>query len=185
MDNAPAQIRGYPDYLVYADGKVFSKKTNRFLKHSFMRSGYPTVELFNSDGSRRVLVHRLVAEAFVPNPKKHRFVNHKDENKSNPSADNLEWCTAEYNQNYGTCKQRRIANTDYTNPVYRENAVKNSMKLRRPVEQLENEIVIAEYESSADAGRKTGLNTTHINECCHGGARKHVGGYGWRFKKEE
>ena len=51
-------------------------------------------------------IHRLIAEAFIPNPNNLPVVNHKDENKLNSSIDNLEWCTYEYNRNYGTCIER-------------------------------------------------------------------------------
>lgn len=51
---------------------------------------------------RGYLVHRLIASAFLDNSKKMPQVNHKDENRLNNSASNLEWCTAKYNNNYGT-----------------------------------------------------------------------------------
>jgi hypothetical protein len=77
-------LKGYKDqegYLVYRicdnNGKVFTKKG-----------------------------HRLVAEAFIPNPDNLPFINHKDENRQNNNVDNLEWCTAEYNNNYGTRKDK-------------------------------------------------------------------------------
>ena len=50
--------------------------------------------------------HRLVAETFIPNPDNLPCVNHKDENPSNNKLDNLEWCTVEYNNNYGTRKEK-------------------------------------------------------------------------------
>lgn len=57
-------------------------------------------------GGRTVSIHRLVAEAFLPNPDNLPCINHKDEDKHNNRADNLEWCTHKYNSNYGTVRQR-------------------------------------------------------------------------------
>lgn len=55
----------------------------------------------------KVYVHRLVAEAFLPNPGNLPHINHKDENKRNNNVENLEWCTVRYNVNYGTAIERR------------------------------------------------------------------------------
>ena len=64
--------------------------------------GYYFVRLFDKNHcARNRLLHRLVAQAFIPNPHNYPCINHKDENKKNPAADNLEWCTIKYNRNYG------------------------------------------------------------------------------------
>lgn len=59
--------------------------------------GYPSVSLTRDGVSQNVLVHRLVAKTFLPNPNNLPFVNHKDTNRSNNKLENLEWCTEEYN----------------------------------------------------------------------------------------
>lgn len=69
--------------------------------------GYIAVTLTYKNNYKRFLVHRLVAEAFVPNPNNYPCINHKDENKSNNSIDNLEWCTVLYNNLYGDRIKRR------------------------------------------------------------------------------
>ena len=96
-------IKGYEDrYKVSNMGRVRSR--TKILKTS---GGSKYVHVILNDGDvdhrKTVSVHRLVAEAFVPNPcpGEFRYINHKDENKRNNRADNLEWCTAKYNLHYG------------------------------------------------------------------------------------
>ena len=74
----------------------------KLLQQRTSKKGYVRVRLCGQD----FLVHRLVAEVFIPNPEGKPYVNHKDENPSNNSVDNLEWVTHKENINYGTCQQR-------------------------------------------------------------------------------
>lgn len=91
-------------YAITSCGKVWSYKSNRFLKPYSIGNDYLAVKL---DG-KNYRVHRLVAAAYLPNPKNLPQVNHKDENKHNNALPNLEWCDAKYNNNYGTKIQRQI-----------------------------------------------------------------------------
>ena len=74
----------------------------RVLKQSLDHDGYRKVCLRSGAQPRNHSVHRLVAEAFIPNPSNLPCVNHKDEDKTNNSVDNLEWCTVSYNNSYGS-----------------------------------------------------------------------------------
>lgn len=80
-------------------GKILSIQRDRY--------GYAVVHLCKGGVRRYVKLHRIVAEAFIPNPNNLPEVNHKDENKLNNSVKNLEWCTTKYNQTYGTVVERR------------------------------------------------------------------------------
>ena len=80
------------------------------LKPQYDRKGYLTFGLCKNGKSKMAKIHRLVAEAFIPNPGKLPEVNHKDEQKDNNCVENLEWCTTQYNSNYGT-RVARIAAT--------------------------------------------------------------------------
>ena len=91
-------IKGYVgQYDVSDTGLVFSHKTNRLLDCGLTTHGYRGVVLTNEHKSSFKHVHRLVAEAFIPNPDNLPQVNHKDGNRLNNRADNLEWCTGSEN----------------------------------------------------------------------------------------
>ena len=104
------------DYQVSNLGRVksfkYDKENGKIMNPYRTTKGYLQIDL-QLDGRKRqnrmhVAVHRLVAKAFIPNPDNLPQVNHKDENKENNHVDNLEWCTNEYNECYGT-KSKRVA----------------------------------------------------------------------------
>ena len=99
-------IIDFPGYQVSNTGKVRNIKDFRLLGQQLNKAGYYIVNLRKDLESYTCLVHRLVAIAFLPNPDNLPIVNHKDENTINPNVENLEWCTAEYNVNYGTAIER-------------------------------------------------------------------------------
>ena len=108
-------IQEAPDYEVsnYGDVRRIGKATE--LKGSIDKDGYPRVGIRTPE--KKTLTrfrHRLVAEAFIPNPDNLPQVNHKDEDKTNACVDNLEWCTHTYNVNYGTGTARRTASRKAT-----------------------------------------------------------------------
>lgn len=80
------------------------------------KDGYQLVSLHKDGKVFMKKVHRLVAEAFLPNPDNLPFVNHKDENKKNNCVDNLEFCTAKYNVNYGSALKKR--GIEHRKPVF-------------------------------------------------------------------
>lgn len=107
----------------YGTGRVRiypEKIENQYISNT----GYFQVDLRTRTQRRRVNVHRLVAEAFIPNPDNLPCVNHKDENKLNNDVTNLEWCDYFYNNSYGTTRQRmvqtRLNNGTYKSEQYRK-----------------------------------------------------------------
>ncbi len=109
------KIEEAPEYEVSNYGDVRSYKTGILLAGSPDKNGYPRVILStkgpNGDYPKAKKItrfrHRLVATAFIPNPKNLPQINHKDEDKTNPYVGNLEWCSARYNINYGQGAIRR------------------------------------------------------------------------------
>lgn len=100
-------IRSYPKTIVRKNG-VPAYIHERIIKPTSINSGYKIINLHKDGELYHFLIHRLVALHFIPNPNGYEFVNHKDEDKHNNVVSNLEWCTKTYNNNYGTCQQRRV-----------------------------------------------------------------------------
>ena len=152
-----------------------------------MNNGYLSVQLFDENGkSKRFLIHRLVAAAFVPNPENLPQVNHIDENPLNNAVSNLEWCTAKYNMNYGNGAKTRHSKIDYTTENRKTTARINGSKRSKTVLQCSiNGELIAKYNSAAEASRKTGANHSHIVECCNGKRYKTVNNFIWKYERND
>ena len=135
---------------------------NRIIK------GYYTVHLSKFGVSKDKLVHILVAEAFIDNPNRLKYINHIDGNKLNNTVSNLEWCTASYNSLHAYATGLRTPNTTMLG--------KPSPR-RTPVLCVDMGI---EYPSATAASNMTGINHGHISDCCRG-ERKTAGGFKWVY----
>ena len=135
-------------------------KENRILKPNKVM-GYSQVGLQKYGTRKYKKIHRLVAEAFIPNPENKKEVNHKDGNKANNCVDNLEWVTTSENQLHSYYELK--------------NNIKSVIQL-----SLNNEI-IKEWESIAKVEQELKISNADICKCCKG-KRKTAGGYKWRYK---
>lgn len=173
MEEVWKDIRGYEQvYQVSNLGRVKSLERvvdfgrsyrtvhEMILKQYIQNNGYVWVGLHKNNTQKRMLVHRLVAMAFIPNPDNLPEVNHKDENPLNNTLSNLEWCTRKYNENYGTKKQRQ------------------TLKQSIPVAAYKDGVEIMRFASSMEAQRN-GYNQQCVRYCCRG-IYKTYRGYEWR-----
>ncbi len=162
-------IKGYGGiYQVSDEGEVRSlnyRNTGRVqvLKPNKNNCGYLLVTLYKNGKRKSFSVHRLVAEAFLPNPDNLPEINHKDENKANNCASNLEWCDRKYNANFGTGIER---------------SAKNHLK---PVKQFDlRGNFIQDFPSIIEVQRKLGYNQSYISAACSGRFNQAYG-YRWNY----
>lgn len=102
-------IKGYEGlYSISSYGRVWSYWKKDFKCPHPDKDGYLIIGLSKDHKLKKVKLHRLVAEAFIPNPDNLPCINHKDENKANNNVNNLEWCTVSYNNTYGTRIERAM-----------------------------------------------------------------------------
>ena len=157
-------IKGYERlYSITEDGCVYSHYLKRFLKPVKIRKGYYQIGLSKNGERKLYLIHRLVAETYIPNPNNLPIVNHKDENPKNNNVDNLEWCDKSYNYHYGSCPERAAA--------------KISQKNSKAVYCIE---LNKTFKSQTEAAKELGINQGNVSSCC-AGKLKTTGGYHFRF----
>lgn len=159
-------IEGFEElYEISNIGNVKSLNYNgtgkeRIMKQGNNGNGYLRVCLSKNGKIKKFLVHRLVAQAFLPNPKNYKEINHKDENKLNNCVSNLEWCDRQYNNNFGT----------------------RTEKCSKKVNQytLEGKF-IRQFPSTNQVERELGYFQSNISNCCNG-KRKTAYNYLWKFE---
>ena len=179
------QIKGFPDYYVTDTGDVYSRKyqpirnpNNRINKinPSKLNTNYFTVCLYKDGRVYQKTVHRLVAEAFIPNPENKPEVNHINGIRTDNRVENLEWATKSENMQHA---YHVLNNKPHTlGKLGKENAT------AKPIIQIKNGTQIALFYGSREAQRKTGINAGNIIACCKG-HRMTAGGFQWRYKKVE
>ena len=164
---------------------VLCNQNERILHSAIDGGGYCKIKLYKNGRKKQFAVHRLVAIAFIPNPLNLPQINHKDENKKNNTVflnpdgsvnigkTNLEWCTASYNVNYGTAKQRGIETSNRRGNVHAEIPV-NQFDLKGNF--------IKRFRSAHHAARELHLHVSGIRSCCIG-KRNKCGGF--IFLKDE
>lgn len=156
-------------YSVSNLGRVKSNYANKekILKPTPDVRGYLKVDLRHGETRKSMMVHRLVALAFIDNPDPDNFkeVNHKDENKANNCVDNLEWCDTKYNCNYGTRNQRKS---------------ENCKKRVCSVDIYGN---VAHYNSRNEAAKLIGIDATNISKSLRANFSQNItaGGMLWFY----
>lgn len=144
-------IAGYEGlYAITSCGRVWSYISNKFLKTFDDKDGYKCVKLYTNKSNKCFKTYRLVAEAYIPNPDNLPEVNHIDENKDHNYINNLEWCSHNYNNNYGT-RNKRMA--------------KNKMKYKK-IRCIENNKIYDNYDDiSNDLNIKRSYLATDMVKC--------------------
>lgn len=176
-------IRGYEGrYQVSSLGNVKSlnyrgiKGYERQLTQKKNNDGRMWVALYRNGTVKPMLVHRLVAMAFIPNPENLPQINHKDEKPANNCVENLEWCTGKYNIQYSMNRHpERYGNAGSPK------GPRNGKRKDLPINQLtQTGEIVKRWVNSRTIFLETGMSDWSISECCRG-KRKTAYGFRWQY----
>ena len=191
------KIDGFDGYYITDTGKVMSEKTwndksLRWIKPAKNR-GYLRVTLHRDGKMKCIFIHRLVAEAFIPNPDNKPCVDHINCDRTDNRVENLRWCTYEENMNNPiTRKRESISKTGDKNPFYNmKHKEQTQIKMRASspfkksvIQRTLDGSIIFEYDSASEAARQTGIDCSTILKCCRE-ERNSAGGFKWSFKNKD
>lgn len=185
MEEIWKKVEGHPRYEVSNLGRIRAIyirgiKRNKILKPKLTKKGYLEASLYKEGGHKSFALHRLVAEAFIPNPNNYPTINHMDGNKQNNNISNLEWCT--YKENiihaYRTGLKHGIRGKDHSSS--------------KKIAQLDLEgNLIKVWESSMEIERtlkELNVDQACVIACCRGrcGRKKRIThkGYIWKYYED-
>lgn len=154
-------------YQVSNLGNIKSLIKNKILKPNITRTGYLYVNLYKNGIPKHYYIHRLVAKNHLINPNNYTQINHKSEIKSDNRVENLEWCSNNYNMNYGTIKERMI-----------ETKTKQCGKKISQYDLKGN--FIKTWNSIREIERILKIPHQNIIRCCKGKV-KTAGNYIWKY----
>lgn len=172
------QIKGFEGYFVNEKGDILSKKDKKekLLVQSKLSAGYLVVSLSNRKIIKTKSVHRIVGEAFIPNPESKPEINHIDGDKTNNKVSNLEWNTSLENTRHA------IDNKLWTPRWWAGKFGKDNPK-SKPVNQLTPQgILKRKFNGIREAGRETRISPSSISSVCRNKSET-AGGYGWEYSK--
>jgi len=167
---APAKMGDeiYTGYLISNYGRLYSEKSDKMLTPKIKKGRRIQYKLYSNGKEKDLSANRLVAYAFVKNPKPDEFnvVHHVDGNPLNNKWDNLIWCTQKHNLNVGTVQKKRAKTMS-----------------RAVVQRNVDGIIVAKYSGMTTAARKTGIPLNTIFKACKDG--KIYNGFYWNYKGKD
>lgn len=189
------KIKDFENYEVSTDGEVRSLNYARSGKCRIMKpqpngNGYLGVGLSKNNKSHTKTIHRLVAEAFIPNPDNLRDVDHINGDRTDNRVENLRWCSHKDNQGYDLCRQRmseahtgKKLSEQHRDNISKANKGKPKPHFEVKIDQYTlDDVFVRTWKSTMEIERVLGFKHNNISSACNGKLKTAYGSK-WRYSK--
>ena len=186
-------VKDFEDYQVSdnGDAKSLKKGGERILKPQPSSNGYLTVCFWKEGKHYTKSVHRLVAEAFIPNPDNLRDVDHINGDRTDNRVENLRWCRHKDNTNYDICRQRmseahtgKKLSEQHRDNISKANKGKPKPHFEVKIDQYTlDDVFVRTWKSTMEIERTLGFKHNNISSACNGKLKTAYGSK-WRYSKQ-
>lgn len=163
--------------------RVYKMGGERLLKFHHDKDGYLFTIISVKQNKSNKKQHRLIAEAFIPNPENKPEIDHINGVKSDNRIKNLQWCNRIENRNNPISKERYSKARKGMHINIPDKCLLNLRRDTRECVQIDNGVIIREFDSITNASKVTGIHRTSINACVRGRV-KSAGGFTWKYKED-
>lgn len=163
------KIKSVERYMLNRWGNGFKRWREKIKKQTLSKNGYYTVILSTNGNYKTYFTHRLVAEAFIPNPENKPCIDHINTDRTDNRVENLRWVTHKENQN---------------NPLTKIKMKRNKSKAKPIIQLTKTNELVRKWESASQVQRDLGYSKSAISSCCRGAKSKTAYGYKWGFEKD-
>lgn len=189
------EIEWFDNYQISNLGRVKNIKFDRYVKPLLDNKGYLTVNLYKNGKMKRLLLHRLISIAFIPNPENKPCIDHINTDRLDNRIENLRWCTQKENHNnplsivnHGNASRGRIVSEEQkkNQSEKMKGRFKGVRKSSKKIIQLTLDgIFVREWDAIKDAAESLGVSSSAIWNCLNGKCQvKSIKGFKWEYKKE-
>lgn len=157
--------------------KSLKRRKHKILRPALCKNGYYSVVLFYNNKGKTKFLHKLVAQAFLLNDKKHKCVNHKNGIKTDNRLENLEWCS--YSENH-----KHAYRNNLRKPIWKGVTGEKAPKSRKIIQCDMNDNIIKIWCSLTEASKELNISISNISYCCTG-KRNKVKNFKWKYYEDK